>query len=104
MGYLVARRHQEIGIRMALGAPTSQLIGMLARDGIRPVVVGILIGLPVALALSRVLQSLLFGVSHLHPGVYLIAAVALATAGLLATLLPVRRALRVDPAIALNEG
>jgi predicted permease len=104
VGYLVTRRRQEIGIRMALGAPAARLLGMLARDGIRPVAIGILVGLPAALVLSRVLESLLFGVSHLHPGVYLIAAFALAAAGLLATLLPVRRALRLDPAIALSEG
>jgi ABC-type antimicrobial peptide transport system permease subunit len=104
VGYLVTRRQQEIGIRLALGAPGTQLMGMLARDGLRPVAVGILVGLPTALLMSRVLQSLLFGVSAMHPLVYLIACGALASAGVLGTLIPVRRALRLDPAIALSEG
>lgn len=102
VGYLVTRRKQEIGIRLALGAPSFELLGMLARDGLRPVGIGILVGLPAALLLSRVLQSVLFGVSHLHPAAYLIACLVLASAGFLATLVPARRALLFDPASALS--
>jgi ABC-type antimicrobial peptide transport system permease subunit len=104
VGYLVTRRRQEIGIRLALGSPGGRLLGLLARDGLRPVAIGIGVGLPAALLLSRVLQSFLFGVDHLHPAAYLIACGALAAVGLLATLVPVRRALRLDPAVALTEG
>lgn len=102
VGYLVNRRTREIGIRMALGAPPGRLLAMLARDGLRPVVIGIGIGLPLALALSRVLEGILFGVTHLHPVAYLIASAALGAAGLAATVLPARRALGVSPATTLS--
>lgn len=104
VGYLVTRRTQEIGIRIALGAPAGQLLRMLARDGLRPVVIGIAAGIPVALAVTRVLQGMLFEVTHLHPAAYLFACGALVAAGLVATLVPARRALAVNPAIALSNA
>jgi putative ABC transport system permease protein len=104
VGYLVTRRTQEIGIRMALGAPTGRLLRMLASDGLRPVAIGIAVGVPAALALNRLLESVLFGVTHLDPVAYLLACGVLASAGLVATLVPARRALAVNPATALGEA
>jgi putative ABC transport system permease protein len=103
VGYLVTRRTHEIGVRIALGATSERLLGMLARDGLRPVLAGIAVGLPAALALTRLLEGMLFGVTHLHPLAYVVACATLAGAGLLATLLPARRALGVNPAIALER-
>ncbi|MQA91355.1 MAG: FtsX-like permease family protein [Gemmatimonas sp.] len=103
VGYLVSRRTHEIGVRLALGAPANRVLRMLAGDGLRPVLLGVAVGLPIALALSRFLEGMLFGVTHLHLGAYAIACGTLAAIGLVATLVPARRALRLNPAIALER-
>jgi predicted permease len=102
MSYLVARRISEIGVRMALGAERSQVLWLVMRESLLLVTLGVVIGVPVALAAGRLISSLLF---DLHPtdGVSLSAAVAvLALVAAVAGYLPARRASRIDPMAALR--
>ena len=103
VGFLVGQRTHEIGVRMALGASASAVLTMLVRDGMRPVAGGVLVGLAAAFGLSRLLQAMLFGVTPTDPLAYGLACGALALVGLLATLVPARRALSVDPVSALRD-
>lgn len=98
-----AARRREFGVRSALGARTAGLLGLVLRDGLRQVLVGLVLGLAAALALSRVLQAYLAGVSAADPLVHLAVAAVLATAALLACLVPALRAARTDPVIALRQ-
>ena len=102
IGYLVGQRTQEIGIRMALGAGSGDVIRMLVAQGMLPVCVGIGIGLAAAYALSRILASLLFAVTATDLVTYLGVAAALAGAALAATCVPALRATRIDPSTALR--
>ncbi|HXV63548.1 MAG TPA: ABC transporter permease [Vicinamibacteria bacterium] len=97
MRLVVSQREQEIGIRMALGARAGDVIGMLVGETMRPVVLGLLLGVIGALALGRFVASLLFGTTPSDPAVYVSVAVALALAALIATLAPSLRAARIDP-------
>jgi ABC-type antimicrobial peptide transport system permease subunit len=99
----VAERRRELGIRVALGARPSALGALVMRETSVTVAVGLAIGLPVALAASQAARSFLFGVSPTTPHVFLVASVVLASAAFVATLLPARRASRVDPMLALKE-
>ena len=102
MSYLVGGRTGEIGIRMALGAnPRSVALGVIREVAIM-VGAGIVIGIPVALALSRLVKSMLFGLSGTDPLSLAMAVAVLLLAGLLAGYVPARRASRVDPAVALR--
>jgi predicted permease len=103
VSYTLSRRTREVGIRMALGAPTAQLKGMLVGQVLLLVVVGIALGLGSAAALTRLMQSLLFGVTALDPVTYGVMAGALLAAAALAGWLPARRVTRVDPMRALRE-
>ncbi len=100
--YAVAQRTTEIGIRMALGADRNQLLRFVLRQEVGPVLVGISIGLLLAWRLTPLLSSLLFGVSPFDPLTFLAIAALLATVGVLACYTPARRALRVDPIVALR--
>jgi len=102
VSYSVTRRYREIGIRMALGATAGNVLGMVLRGTMRPVIVGAVIGIGAAVAMSGILSSVLFGVSPADPvglggGVMLVVGVALA-AGVLAA----RNATRADPTSALR--
>lgn len=97
MAYSVARRTDEIGIRMALGARPAWVLSMVLREGFLLVLIGAVIGIATALASSRVIASLLFGITPRDTAAFAGAAVAIGLATLLATLLPARRASRVDP-------
>ena len=103
MAYTVAQRTQEIGIRIALGARPADVLRMLLRDGMRLVAIGLIAGTAVALALTRVAASLLFGVSASDGVTYVSIAAVLATSALCAIVLPARRAMRVDPMQALRR-
>jgi predicted permease len=101
--YVVARRTKEIGIRMALGAKRIRIVAMVLRDSMLQVGLGLMIGAPVALMEGRVLSGTLFGVKGYDPLVLAVAVIALVTFALLATLIPARRAIRVDPMTALRH-
>ncbi len=101
--YLVSQRTKEIGIRMALGAESGTVVRMIAGQGLRVILVGAAAGVAAALALARVLGSLLFGVSPADPVTFLGALGLVVLAGLAACYVPARRAARVDPIAALRE-
>jgi putative ABC transport system permease protein len=104
LSYVVGRRRHEIGIRMALGAQSSQVLGLVVRQGLRLVAIGLVIGVPAGLLSSRVLSSLLVGVRPTDPLTYVGVVVVLTATGALAALIPARRASRVSPKVALSEG
>jgi putative ABC transport system permease protein len=102
MSYVVTQRTGEIGVRLALGADPGGVAGMIVRQGGLVALTGIAVGLAAALAGSRLMASLLYGVSSRDPGVLAGAAVALLAVALLACWLPARRAAAVDPLVALR--
>jgi len=102
ISYSVARRTQEVGIRMALGAQRRDVLGLFVGDGMRLVLIGSVIGLAAAFALTRLMSSLLFGVSATDLTTFGIVAISLVAVGLLACYLPARRATKVDPLVALR--
>jgi predicted permease len=102
VAYSVEQRTGEIGVRMALGAQTRDVLKLIVNQGMRPVVIGLVIGIAAAFALSRLLASQLFEVSAHNPALLGGATVLLAVVALLACLLPARRAALVDPVQALR--
>ena len=100
--YAVARRTREVGIRMAIGAQPAQVLRMVLAESGRPVLLGAVAGLGLALALGRFLATLLFEVRPADPATILLVALVLGATALLAGLVPARRATRVDPAVALR--
>jgi putative ABC transport system permease protein len=101
--FLVARRTREIGVRMALGATPGDVMRQMLRESLGLMVAGLVMGLLLAAAVSRLLSSLLYGVSPLDPLVLTASAAILAAALLLAAYLPTRRATRIDPTTALRH-
>jgi len=102
MAYTVRRQTREIGVRIALGASASDVVGMVIRKGMALVSVGMGVGLAAALALTRLLHTLLFEVSAVDPLTYLGVAAALGVVALIACYAPARRAARIDPVTALR--
>jgi putative ABC transport system permease protein len=102
IAYSVTQRTREIGIRMALGAQKTQMLGMVLRQSMTLVVVGIVIGFIVALAATRVMATLLYGVSANDVSIYAVVITLLGAAALLASYVPARRAMKVDPMVALR--
>jgi ABC-type antimicrobial peptide transport system permease subunit len=103
ISYAVSQRTPELGIRLALGATTGGILWLVIKQGMKPVVLGLLIGLAAALALTRVAQSLLFGISATDPLTFTANALLFLCVGLLACWLPARRATRIDPMNALRH-
>lgn len=100
---LVGRRTHEIGVRMALGASRSNVLRLIAGRGLKLTIIGGGLGLIAAFALTRFMESLLFGVSATDPLTFVGVALALSVVTLLASLLPARKATRIDPMIALRQ-
>ncbi len=103
LSYLVGRRVPEIGIRMALGARRIDVLRMILRDGARMTLAGVGIGVVAALALTRFMASMLFGISPTDPLTFAAVAVLLCLIALFACYVPARRAMKVDPMIALRH-
>ena len=97
LSYAVTRRTGEMGIRMALGAQRSDVLGMVLRQGMMPVFVGLAAGAAVGLAFGRYLESLLFQVSPRDPLAFAVSAAVLLIVSVAACLVPARRATRVSP-------
>jgi predicted permease len=102
IAYVVSQRIREIGIRMALGAQPAGLLGMFVRYGLWLAGIGAAVGLVAAAGLTRLMSSLLFGVTGLDPLTYAAVSALLIAAGVLASYLPARRAIAVDPVQALR--
>ncbi|HYL76250.1 MAG TPA: ABC transporter permease [Bryobacteraceae bacterium] len=103
MSYAVARRTKEFGLRMALGAQRRQVLDMIFRDGVGVALLGVALGVPAAMALSRFLASLLFDVKAGDVGSLFAPMVVMLGTAMIAVLLPAWRATRVDPMVALRE-
>jgi putative ABC transport system permease protein len=103
ISYTVSRRIHEIGIRMALGADAAQVRQLVLGRALALALLGAASGVAIALAATRLLRGLLFGVSPTDPAVFLAAPALLAATALLAAYLPARRATRLDPTAALRE-
>ncbi len=102
ISYSVAQRTRELGIRMALGAQRRDVLKLVVREGMTLVALGVVIGLAASLALTRLIASLLFGISATDPITFAALALALGAIALLACLLPARRASQVNPIVALR--
>ena len=102
MSFLVTQRTHEIGIRMALGAQTSDVLKLIVGKGMTLTLIGIVLGVMAALALTRVMSGLLFGVSATDPLTFIGVSLLLAFVALLACYIPARRAAKVDPMVALR--
>jgi putative ABC transport system permease protein len=103
IAYLVSQRRNEMGIRLALGAESKDILRLIVGEGLKLIGAGILLGLMGALMLTRLLSALLFGVSATDPLTFVIIAIVMTTVALLACYLPARRATKVDPMIALRS-
>jgi ABC-type antimicrobial peptide transport system permease subunit len=103
MSYAVEQQTQELGIRMALGADQGQVLKLILRQGMTPAGIGVLSGLAIAFALTRVLASLLYGVKAYDPLTFVAVALILTAIALFSTYIPARRAMNVDPVVALRD-
>ncbi len=103
VAFLVTQRTREIGIRMALGARAADVVRLVLREGMAPVVFGGIAGMFAALVASRAIRTMLFGITPLDPVSFAVAPAVLAAVALLACYLPTRRATRVDPLVALRD-
>ena len=103
VAYSVSQRTGELGIRLALGANSRDLVELVIRQGMKPVVLGLLLGVIGSWWLTRLMQSLLYGVGARDPLTFITNVLLLAVVGLLACWLPARRAARVDPIVALRN-
>jgi predicted permease len=102
MAYSVSQRTHEIGIRMALGARTADVVRLVLRQGMTLAVVGVGVGVGASLALTKLIKAMLFRVSPSDPATFAVVALSLAAVALLACYVPARRATKVDPMIALR--
>ena len=103
LSYSVGQRTREIGLRMALGADVGKTIGLVVRNSMVLIVVGVGVGLGAAALLARSMAGVLYGVSPFDVPSFATAAAVLVAAGLAASLVPARRATRIDPMVALRD-
>jgi len=103
MAYTVSQRTREIGIRMALGARTEDVLKLVVRNGMSLALVGALVGLAGSYGLTRLMRSLLFGVTPTDPMTFSVVTASLLLVAFLACYLPARRATKVDPLVALRN-
>jgi ABC-type antimicrobial peptide transport system permease subunit len=102
MAYSVTQRTQEIGVRVALGATTRNVLAMVVGEGLKMTAVGLGVGLTGAFWLTRWMASLLFEISTTDPFTFTVVGIGLTAVGLLACFVPARRAAKVDPMVALR--
>jgi len=102
MAYSVSQRTNEIGIRMALGAQERGVLWMVLQESLVVLGIGVVVGVPAAVAATRLVQSLLFGLGPFDPLTLFVAIGVVAAVTLLAAYLPARRATKVDPMVALR--
>jgi putative ABC transport system permease protein len=102
MSYLVSEQTHEIGIRVALGAPRLRVLGMVFRRGMVTATAGLAVGIAAAYGLARLLASLIFGVTAQDPVTFLGIPLALVASAALAIFIPARKAMRIDPILALR--
>jgi ABC-type antimicrobial peptide transport system permease subunit len=102
ISYTVAQRMRELGVRVALGASSRQVLGLVLGHGARLTLVGLVIGMAGALALTRLLTRLLYGVAPTDPLTFTLVPVLLAAVSIVACWIPARRATRVDPVVAMR--
>ena len=103
LSYAVRRRVREIGIRIALGASHQDVVRLVLADGLKPILLGVTLGLGAALALSRVVTSLIYGVRATDPFTFAAVALLLLVVGIFATIIPAYRATRIEPVRILRE-
>jgi ABC-type antimicrobial peptide transport system permease subunit len=103
IAHSVSQRTREIGVRMALGALTGDILGLVFRQGLQQMVLGLAVGLAAALWVTRVLGAMLVGVTPTDPLTFASVALLLILAGTLGCAIPARRAIRVDPVVALRN-
>lgn len=103
ISYLVGQRTQELGIRIALGAPSKNVLLLVLLQGMKMALAGVVLGLIAAFALTRLMTTMVFGVSTTDPATFAVICLLLSTVALLACLMPARRATKVDPLLALRS-
>jgi ABC-type antimicrobial peptide transport system permease subunit len=104
ISYIAGQRTHEIGLRMALGAQRSHVLKIVLRQGARLALLGVVIGLAAAAGLTRLMTTILYGVSATDPLTFSTVAIVLTLVALAACYIPARRAMRVDPVVALRHG
>ncbi len=102
LSFLVAQRTREIGVRIALGAPSASVLGLVLGQGGRLIAIGVVVGVVLGAMATQLFASMMFGVSPLDPFVYLATALLMATIGMVAVYVPARRATKVDAMVALR--
>jgi putative ABC transport system permease protein len=102
MAYFVSERTREIGIRVALGAQTSDVLKLVVKNGMSLALIGVVIGLAASFALTRLMSGFLLGVAPTDAGVFTVVSVGLIAVALVACYIPARRTAKVDPLVALR--
>jgi ABC-type antimicrobial peptide transport system permease subunit len=102
LAYSVRQRVREIGIRMALGAPVTGVLRLIVVEGLKPTMIGVVVGLILAWLLTGLMTTLLYGVGRHDPATFAIVAGLMVLVGLVATVVPALRATRVDPIVTLR--
>jgi putative ABC transport system permease protein len=102
ISYAVSQRTREIGVRMALGANPRDVLRLILGEGLKLVLAGVLLGIIAALAMTRLLATMLYGVSVTNPVIFSSVVLLLVAVSLAACFVPARRAMRVDPIVALR--